>query len=300
VLTADFLNQAKKVAPSDATVLILGETGTGKELIARSIRRMSLRRNASFIKLNCAAIPVGLLESELFGHEKGAFTGAVAKAIGRLESAHLGTLFLDEVAELPLELQPKLLRVLQDGEFQRLGSNETIRVDIRLLAATNRNLAHSVAQRKFRPDLFYRLNVFPIRLPALRERVEDIPLLARYLAQKHARRMNKKIETITGESLQALAAWEWPGNIRELENLIERSVILSDGPVLEIPHAELRDLTSPTETSPLDSMWRECVLLALRETGGMVDGPGGAASRLGMNSETLHSIMQKMGLPEKT
>jgi formate hydrogenlyase transcriptional activator len=189
--------------------------------------------------------------------------------------------------------------VLQDGEFEKLGSNQTIRVDIRLLAATNRNLAQSVAQRKFRPDLYYRLNVFPIRLPALRERVEDIPLLARYLAQKLARRINKKIETITSESLQALAAWDWPGNIRELENLIERSVILSDGPVLEIPLAELRDFTDQSEASTLDSMWRECVLLALRETGGLVDGPGGAASRLGMNSETLHSIMHKMGLPEK-
>jgi formate hydrogenlyase transcriptional activator len=294
------LSQAKKVAPSDATVLILGETGTGKELIARSVHRMSLRRNASFIKLNCAAIPVGLLESELFGHEKGAFTGAVAKVIGRLESAHHGTLFLDEVGELPLELQPKLLRVLQEGEFQRLGSNETIRVDVRLLAATNQNLAQRVAQRKFRPDLYYRLNVFPVRMPALRERVEDISVLACYLAQKYAHRMNKKIETITDESLKALAAWEWPGNIRELENLIERSVILSDGTVLEIPLAELRDLASPTEAGTLDRLWRECVQLALRETGGLVDGPGGAALRLGMNSETLHSIMQKMGLREKT
>jgi formate hydrogenlyase transcriptional activator len=293
------LNQAMKVAPSDATVLILGETGTGKELIARAIHRMSLRRNASFIKLNCAAIPVGLLESELFGHEKGAFTGAVAKVIGRLESAHHGTLFLDEVGELPLELQPKLLRVLQDGEFQKLGSNQTIRVDIRLLAATNKNLAHSVAQRNFRPDLYYRLNVFPIRVPALRDRSDDIPLLACYLAQKHALRVNKKIESITNESLQALAAWQWPGNIRELENLIERSVILSDGPVLEIPLAELRDFASRSQTGALDSMWRECILLALRETQGLIDGPGGAASRLGMNPETFSSIMQKMGLPWK-
>jgi formate hydrogenlyase transcriptional activator len=291
------LHQASKVAPSDATVLIQGETGTGKELIARAIHRLSLRRNSSMVRLNCAAIPAGLLESELFGHEKGAFTGAVARKIGRLETAHQGTLFLDEVGELALELQSKLLRVLQDGEFQRLGSNGTVRVDIRLLAATNRNLAHSVAQRKFRPDLYYRLNVFPIRMPPLRERVEDIPALACYLAQKHARRMKKKIESIANESLQALAAWEWPGNIRELENLIERSVILSDGPVLEVPIAELRELTTP---STLDSMWRECVLLALRETGGMVDGPGGAASRLGMNPETFSSIMQKMGLPGKS
>jgi formate hydrogenlyase transcriptional activator len=290
------LDQANKVAPSNATVLIQGETGTGKELIARAIHRLSSRRTASLVKLNCAAIPVGLLESELFGHEKGAFTGAVAKVVGHLETAHRGTLFLDEVGELPLELQPKLLRVLQDGEFQRLGSNQTIRVDIRLLAATNWNLAQSVVQRTFRPDLYYRLNVFPIRMPALRERREDIPLLACFLAQKHARRMNKKIETITNESLQALAAWEWPGNIRELENLIERSVILSDGPVLEIPLAEVRELTS---SNPLDRMLRECVLLALRETGGMVDGPSGAASRLGMNPETFSSIMQSMGLPRK-
>jgi formate hydrogenlyase transcriptional activator len=290
------LGQAKKVAPSDATVLILGETGTGKELIARAIHRLSSRRDASFVRLNCAAIPLGLLESELFGHEKGAFTGAVSQVVGRLESANRGTLFLDEVGDLPIELQPKLLRVLQDGEFEKLGSNHTIRVDIRLLAATNRNLAQSVAQRKFRPDLYYRLNVFPIRMPSLRERVADIPLLVRYLTQKHARRMNKKIETITNESLLALAAWDWPGNIRELENLIERSVILSDGPVLEIPLAELRH---ETEVTTLDGMWKECVLRALRETGGLVDGPGGAASRLGMNSETLHSIMYKMGISDR-
>ena len=290
------LGQAKKVAPSDATVLILGETGTGKELIARAIHRLSSRRDASFVRLNCAAIPLGLLESELFGHEKGAFTGAVSQVVGRLESANRGTLFLDEVGDLPIELQPKLLRVLQDGEFGKLGSNHTIRVDIRLLAATNRNLAQSVAQRKFRPDLYYRLNVFPIRMPSLRERVADIPLLVRYLTQKHARRMNKKIETITNESLLALAAWDWPGNIRELENLIERSVILSDGPVLEIPLAELRH---ETEVTTLDGMWKECVLRALRETGGLVDGPGGAASRLGMNSETLHSIMYKMGISDR-
>jgi formate hydrogenlyase transcriptional activator len=290
------LGQAKKVAPSDATVLILGETGTGKELIARAIHRLSSRRDASFVRLNCAAIPLGLLENELFGHEKGAFTGAVSQVVGRLESANRGTLFLDEVGDLPIELQPKLLRVLQDGEFEKLGSNHTIRVDIRLLAATNRNLAQSVAQRKFRPDLYYRLNVFPIRMPSLRERVADIPLLVRYLTQKHARRMNKKIETITNESLLALAAWDWPGNIRELENLIERSVILSDGPVLEIPLAELRH---ETEVTTLDGMWKECVLRALRETGGLVDGPGGAASRLGMNSETLHSIMYKMGISDR-
>ena len=228
------LAQVEQVAPTDSTVLIEGETGTGKELIAHAIHNASQRCGRSLIKLNCAAIPLDLLESELFGHEKGAFTGAIAQKIGRFEMADKGTLFLDEVGDIPPALQPKLLRVLQEQEFERLGSGRTHKVDVRLVAATNRNLAHSVAQRKFRPDLYYRLNVFPIRMPSLRERLEDIPALACYLAQKHALRMNKKIETITDESLSALAAWEWPGNIRELENLIERSVILSDGPVLEI------------------------------------------------------------------
>jgi formate hydrogenlyase transcriptional activator len=213
------LTQARTVAPSDASVLILGETGTGKELIARAIHRMSSRKDASFIKLNCAAIPTGLLESELFGHERGAFTGAISQKVGRLELADKGTLFLDEVGEIPLELQPKLLRVLQDQEFERLGSTRTIRVNIRLVAATNRDLAKSVAAREFRSDLFYRLNVFPVRMPPLRERVNDVPLLVRYFVQKFARRMNKPIETIPTETMNALVGWEWPGNVRELENL---------------------------------------------------------------------------------
>jgi formate hydrogenlyase transcriptional activator len=234
------LNEARTVAPSDATVLILGETGTGKELIARAIHRMSSRNNASFIKLNCAAIPTGLLESELFGHEKGAFTGAVRQKIGRLELADKGTLFLDEVGEIPLEMQPKLLRVLQDHEFERLGSTHTIRVNIRLIAATNRDLAKSIASREFRSDLYYRLSVFPIRMPELRERKRDIPLLVRYFVQDFARRMKKRIETIPTETMNTLVNWTWPGNVRELENMIERSVILSQGPILTVPLGELR------------------------------------------------------------
>jgi len=228
------LAQSERVAPSDATGLILGETGTGKELIARAIHRLSSRKNAPFVKLNCAAIPAGLLESELFGHEKGAFTGAVTQKAGRFELANRGTLFLDEIADFPLELQPKLLRVLQEQEFERLGGHRTIRVNIRLLAATNQNLSTRLAQKKFRADLYYRLNVFPIVMPALRERDGDIPLLVRYFTQKHARRMNKTIESIPLEVMNRLQAWDWPGNIRELENLIERSVILSQGPVLDV------------------------------------------------------------------
>lgn len=234
------LKQASIVAPSDATVLILGETGTGKELMARAIHRMSSRARSSFIKLNCAAIPVGLLESELFGHEKGAFTGAVSRKVGRLEAADKGTLFLDELGEFPLEVQPKLLRVLEDQEFERVGSNGTIRVDMRLIAATNRDLAKSVAVREFRSDLYHRLNVFPIRMPALRERKEDIPLLAHHFAQKYARRMNRSIEVIPVETMEALVGWAWPGNVRELENFMERSVIRSQGPILDVPLAELR------------------------------------------------------------
>jgi len=233
------LRQARTVALCDATVLILGETGTGKELIARAIHRMSSRKDASFIKLNCAAIPTGLLESEIFGHEKGAFTGAFSRKIGRLELAHGGTLFLDEIGDLPLELQPKLLRLLQDQEFERLGSNRVIHVDVRLIAATNRDLPRAVAERQFRSDLYYRLHVFPIRVPSLRDRKEDIPLLVRHFLQKFARRMNKKIESIPTETMSALVSWGWPGNVRELENFVERSVILSPGSVLNAPLAEL-------------------------------------------------------------
>jgi len=240
------LNQARTVASSDATVLILGETGTGKELIARAIHRMSSRSRASFIKLNCAAIPAELVESELFGHEKGAFTGSVSRKIGRLEAANRGTLFLDELGELSLEVQPKLLRVLEDQEFERLGGIVPIRVNMRLIAATNQDLAKKVADREFRRDLYYRLNGFPIRMPALRERKEDIPLLVRHLVQKFARRMNKQIEVIPTETMKALVSWAWPGNVRELENFIERSVIRSQGPIL---NARLLELGSPETPS---------------------------------------------------
>ncbi len=291
------LAQAKTVAPSNATVLILGETGTGKELIARAIHRMSSRKEASFIKLNCAAIPTGLLESELFGHEKGAFTGAVSQKIGRLELADGGTLFLDEVGEIPLELQPKLLRVLQDQEFERLGGNRTIKVDIRLVAATNRDLARSVAAREFRSDLYYRLHVFPLRLPQLRERSRDIPLLVRHFVQKFAKRMNKHIQTIPTEAMNALVSWHWPGNVRELENFIERSVILSEGETLNVPLSELKPLRIiNSENNTLESLEREHILRVLRETGGVIAGVHGAAARLGLKRTTLQSRMAKMGI----
>src|SRR5712664_640385 len=227
------LNLVETVAPSDSTVLLLGETGTGKELIARAIHDRSRRKERTFVKLNCAAIPSGLLESELFGHERGAFTGAVTQKVGRLELAHQGTLFLDEVGDIPLELQPKLLRVLQDGEFERLGSTRTKKVNVRLVAATHRDLEKMMENREFRSDLYYRLNVFPIRIPPLRERPEDIPLLARYFIQKHGRRMNKEIESILAAAMRKLSSWHWPGNIRELENFIERSVILTHGTALQ-------------------------------------------------------------------
>ena len=291
------LAQVNTVAPLDATVLILGETGTGKELIARAIHRMSSRKDASFIKLNCAAIPTGLLESELFGHEKGAFTGAINAKIGRLELADKGTLFLDEVGDIPLELQPKLLRVLQDQEFERLGGVRTIRVNIRLIAATNRDLAKSVAAREFRSDLYYRLHVFPVHMPPLRERGKDIELLVRYFVQKFSRRMNKQIETIPTETMNALTHWEWPGNVRELENFIERSVILSENAVLNVPLSELRPtLHGDRQDATLESLEREHILRVLRETGGVISGLRGAAARLGMKRTTLQSRMQKMGI----
>ena len=291
------LNQARTVAPTDATVLILGETGTGKDLIARAIHRMSSRKNASFIKLNCAAIPTGLLESELFGHERGAFTGAVSQKIGRLELADKGTLFLDELGDLPLEVQPKLLRVLQDQEFDRVGGTRTIRVNIRLIAATNRDLSQSLASRQFRSDLYYRLSVFPIRMPELRERKQDIPLLVRYFMQDFARRMKKHIETIPTETMDALVNWTWPGNVRELENIIERSVILSEGPILNVPLVELSmGAQDSNHDGTLESVQRENIVRVLRETGGVLSGPGGAAERLGLKRTTLQSRMQKMGI----
>jgi len=238
-------HQARTVARTDAAVLILGETGTGKELIARAVHQMSSRKHSSFVKLNCAAIPAELLESELFGHEKGAFTGAVSRKIGRLELADKGTLFLDELGEFSVGVQPKLLRVLEDGEFERLGGILTIRANIRLVAATNLDLAERVAERQFRSDLYYRLNVFPIRMPALRERKDDIPLLVHHLVQKFARRMNKQIDVIPTDTMNALVSWEWPGNVRELENFIETSVIRSQGPMLNAPLAELRPQKIP-------------------------------------------------------
>ena len=294
------LSQAKTVAPTDATVLVLGETGTGKELIARAVHRMSERRDRSFIKVNCAAIPTGLLESELFGHEKGAFTGAVSQKIGRLELADKGTLFLDEVGDIPLELQPKLLRVLQDQEFERLGSTRTIRVNVRLVAATNHDLVKSIAEGQFRSDLFYRLHVFPIRMPPLRERRQDIPALVRYFVQKLARRMGKQIDTIPIETMNKMMDWNWPGNIRELENLVERSVILTKGSILHVPLAELRPQPENAETDgTLEATDREHIIRVLRETRGVLSGPGGAAARLGLQRTTLQSKMKRLGIERK-
>ncbi len=296
------LEQVEIVAESDSTVLVLGETGTGKELIARAIHKRSRRRERTFVKLNCAAIPTGLLESELFGHEKGAFTGAIERKIGRLELANQGTLFLDEVGDIPLELQPKLLRALQEREFERLGSARTIKVDVRLVAATNRDLLKMVADQTFRRDLYYRLNVFPILVPPLRERSDDIPLLVRYFTQKHAQRMDKRIENIPTSSMQALARWHWPGNVRELENFIERAVILTRGPVLNVPVAELKDASEATNLPPLnmEDAERAHILRVLRESGGVVGGPDGAAMRLGMKRTTLISRMKKLGISVKS
>lgn len=294
------LKQVETVAPTGATVLILGETGTGKELIARAIHNLSARRDRTFVKLNCAAIPGGLLESELFGHEKGAFTGAISQKIGRLELAHRGTLFLDEVGDIPLELQPKLLRALQEKEFERLGSTRTIPVDVRLIAATNRDLAAMVKDHQFRSDLYYRLRVFPVHLSPLRERPGDIPILVHHFVQKHARRMNKKIVTIPRETMEALERWTWPGNIRELENFIERAVILSPGSVLQAPLSELSPPegleTRPAELSTLQAAEREHILRALREAKGVIAGPGGAAIRLGLKRTTLNNKMRRLGI----
>jgi len=292
------LSQVETVAATDSSVLVLGETGTGKEVIARAIHDLSPRREHTFVKVNCAAIPTGLLESELFGHEKGAFTGAIAQKVGRFELAHRGTLFLDEVGDIPLELQPKLLRVLQEKEFERLGSTRTLRVDVRVVAATNRDLTQMVEERLFRSDLYYRLNVFPIVVPPLRERAEDIPLLVRYFAQKHARRMDRRIETIPTEEMEALTRYQWPGNVRELENLIERAVILSRGPALHVPLPEDRLSGEAPAASPvtLEAAEREHILRALRDTNWVIAGPNGAAARLGMKRTTLQSRMAKLGI----
>jgi formate hydrogenlyase transcriptional activator len=291
------LKQMETVAATDSTVLIQGETGTGKELIARAIHNRSPRREHTFVKVNCAAIPTGLLESELFGHERGAFTGALSRRIGRFELAHGGTIFLDEVGDIPAELQPKLLRVLQEQEFERLGSTQTIRVDVRLVAATNRDLDAMVADRTFRSDLYYRLRVFPLLVPPLRERPEDIPTLVRYFVQKHARRLNRAVETIPAETLEALVRYPWPGNIRELENLIERAVIVSPGPVLRVPLGELKPPTeAPGEQLTLHAAEREHILRALEATNWVLSGPRGAAVRLGMKRTTLQSKMRKLGV----
>jgi formate hydrogenlyase transcriptional activator len=268
-------------------------------LIARAVHRLSTRREGNFIKLNCAAIPTGLLESELFGHEKGAFTGAISQKVGRLELADKGTLFLDEIGEIPMELQPKLLRVLQDHEFERLGSVRTIRVDVRLISATNRDLPQAVENHQFRSDLYYRLNVFPIHVPPLRERTGDIPLLVTYFVRKFAQRMGKHIDSVPIEILRELERWAWPGNIRELENFIERSVILTRGTVLFAPVSELRTVSSdktPRIGNTLEDVEREFILRTLRASGGVIAGAGGAAARLGMKRTTLQSRMQKLGI----
>jgi formate hydrogenlyase transcriptional activator len=296
------LNQVAIVAPTESTVLILGETGTGKELIARAIHDLSERRAQALVKVNCAAIPTGLLESELFGHEKGAFTGAVAQRMGRFECADKGTLFLDEVGDMPLELQPKLLRVLQEQEFERLGGTRTMTVDVRLVAATNADLTHKVADKQFRDDLYYRLNVFPIVIPPLRERREDIPILARHFTQKYGRRMRKPIDKIPTSAMTALTEYHWPGNVRELENFIERAVILSRGPELQLPLGELAQRRKAFVTGAVDNpstlqgAKREHVLHALKETNWVIGGPTGAAARLGVKRTTLHSLVKRLGI----
>jgi formate hydrogenlyase transcriptional activator len=315
------LSQVEVVAPTDTAALILGETGTGKELIARAIHNLSPRRERTFVKINCAAIPSGLLESELFGHERGAFTGALNQKIGRFELADHGTLFLDEVGDLPMELQPKLLRVLQEHEFERLGSNRTIKVDVRVVAATNQDLAKQVADRTFRSDLYYRLNVFPIQIPALRERREDVPLLVRYFVQKFSRRLNKVVEYVPAEAMNALVNYSWPGNVRELENFIERAVLLSPGKELRIPISELLnepespstaissprtttahggnnsdEVSAPASISTLEQAEREHILRALQQTQWRIGGPKGAATLLDMKRTTLQARMRKLNI----
>jgi formate hydrogenlyase transcriptional activator len=289
------LNLVETVAPSDSTVLLLGETGTGKELIARAIHDRSRRKDRTFVKLNCAAIPTGLLESELFGHERGAFTGAIAQNVGRLELADQGTLFLDEVGDIPIEIQPKLLRALQEREFERLGSNRTKKVDVRLVAATNRDLEKMMGNREFRSDLYYRLNVFPIRIPPLRERPEDIPLLVRYFTQKYGRRMQKQIESIPAKAIKKLSIWHWPGNIRELENFIERSVILTRGTALQAPIAELgHNGRHAPVAGTREANERDEIVRILKATNWRVAGPDGAAARMNIKRTTLISRMKKL------
>jgi formate hydrogenlyase transcriptional activator len=294
------LQEVETVARTDSTVLIYGETGTGKELIAHAIHNLSQRRERTLVKVNCAAIPTGLLESEFFGHEKGAFTGAIDRRVGRFELAHQGTIFLDEVEDIPLELQSKLLRVLQEHEFERLGSSRTMRVDVRVVAATNSDLSELVADKKFRNDLFYRLNVFPITVPPLRERPEDIPLLVNFFAHKFAQQMNKPITSVPRETMTALTNYHWPGNVRELQNLVERGVILSRGSRLEMPLAELKQAARATNHTngavTLEAVERDHILRVLGESNWVIGGPGGAAARLGINRTTLNHRMRKLGI----
>ena len=293
----EVLGLVETVGPTDTTVLLVGETGTGKERIARAIHDRSLRKGRTFVKLNCAAIPSGLLESELFGHERGAFTGAISRKIGRFELADQGTLFLDEIGDIPLELQPKLLRALQEREFERLGNTRTRKVEVRLVAATNRNLERMIEDGQFRSDLYYRLNVFPIRIPPLRERPEDIPLLVRYFSQKYARRMQKQIETIPAVALRKLMRWHWPGNVRELENLVERAVVLTRGTTLAIAAPELTGRGAAAMHERPDSVVeRDRIMRILKETNGRVGGPNGAALRLGLKRTTLITRMKKLGI----
>jgi formate hydrogenlyase transcriptional activator len=298
------LQPVEVVASTDSTVLLLGETGTGKELLARAIHDRSRRREHTLVKINCAAIPSGLLESELFGHEKGAFTGAIAQKIGRFEVANGGTLFLDEVGEIPLELQPKLLRILQEQEFERIGSTKTIKVDVRLIAATNRDLLRMVEEHRFRDDLYYRLNVFPIHIPPLRERPEDIPALVRYLVQRLARPMNRQVEVIPSETMEALRRYPWPGNVRELANLVERAMIFSTGRTLEVPIEELKSRRPPAAKienggTTLHSLERAHILRALEEANWVLGGPKGAAAQLGMKRTTLQYRMQRLGIASR-
>jgi formate hydrogenlyase transcriptional activator len=294
----EVLDLVRTVAPTSSTALIEGETGTGKELIARAIHEQSTRRDCHFVKLNCAAIPLGLLESELFGHERGAFTGAVSRKLGRFEAADHGTLFLDEIGDIPLELQPKLLRVLQEGEFERLGSTQTLRADVRLVAATNCDLIALVSKKKFRSDLYYRLNVFPIVVPPLRERCEDIPLLVMHFVRMFAKRMGKQIDEVPAEALEALLRYQWPGNIRELQNFIERSVILTSGNTLRPPLDGLKDTveSKPESAITLQDAERNHIRTILKRTRWVVSGANGAAARLGIKRSTLYYRMQKLGI----
>jgi formate hydrogenlyase transcriptional activator len=294
------LQMIETVASGDSTVLLLGETGTGKELIARAIHSRSPRKARPLVKLNCAAIPTGLLESELFGHERGSFTGAIAQKIGRLEVAHQGSLFLDEIGDIPLELQPKLLRVLQEREFERLGSTRTQKVDVRIVAATHRDLEGMILEKQFRSDLYYRLNVFPVNVPPLRERPEDIPLLVHHFVQQATRRTRKTIDMVPSETMAALIHYRWPGNIRELENVIERAVILSPGPVLRLSPRDLKSRISPSQHTErhqtLEEVERNHILKTLKDTRWVLSGPGGAAARLGLNRSTLYFRMKKLGI----